>query len=310
LRSVEGAQCAGFYDSDPSRAARVSDELRVPSFESLDTLLDACDALCIVVPTPAHASVAMAAIRRGRHLLVEKPLTATMVEAEDVLSAARAAGVMVQTGHIERFNRAIRAALPYIDNPRFITSERLAPFKARGTEVPVVLDLMIHDIDLILTLLGAGVSEVQAVGIPVLTSSVDMANARIVFDGGAVATINASRVSRVPTRKLRLFQQSGYMSLDLAEGKGNYYRLRDGFDPAAIMAGTSSLEAVVEHVRLKAPKSDSLAMELQSFVDAVRGRSPIAVTGEDGRAALEVAQRIMAAIEASLAQNAASIRRA
>lgn len=308
LRSVEGAQCAGFFDSDSARATRVSDELRVPAFDSLDGLLDACDALCIVVPTPAHASVALAAIRRGKHLLVEKPLTATLDEADQLLAAAHAAGVIVQTGHIERFNRAIRAALPHIDNPRFISSERLAPFKQRGTEVPVVLDLMIHDIDLILTLTGARVADVQAVGVPVLSAGADMANARIVFEGGAVATVSASRISLKPTRKLRLFQKNGYFSLDLADGKGNFYSLKDGFDPADVIAGKASLESIVDYVRLKAPKSDSLQMELQSFVDAIRGKGTVAVTGEDGRAALVVAHRIMTAIDASLATNAAGIR--
>lgn len=280
------------------------------AFDSLDALLDACDALCIVVPTPAHAAVALAAIRRGKHLLVEKPITTTLDEADALLAAAREAGVVVQTGHIERFNRAIRAALPYIDNPRFITSERLAPFRQRGTEVPVVLDLMIHDIDLILTLIGAGVRDVHAVGVPVLSSSADMANARVMFDGGAVAAVSASRMSLKPTRTLRLFQRSGYFSLDLAAGKGNFYRLKDGFDPAAVIAGEAALESIVEYVRLKAPKTDSLQMELQSFVDAVHGKTPVVVTGEDGRAALVVAHRIMTAIEASLVENAASIRRA
>jgi predicted dehydrogenase len=310
LRSVDGAHCAGFFDTDTRRASQVSDDLGVRAYASLDELLDACDALCVVVPTPAHAAVALAAIRRGKHLLVEKPLTATVGEADELLSAARAAGVVVQTGHIERFNRAIRAALPFIDNPRFISSERLAPFKQRGTEVPVVLDLMIHDIDLILTLTGARVADVQAVGVPVLSSGADMANARIVFEGGAVATVSASRMSLKPTRKLRLFQRNGYFSLDLAAGKGSFYSLKEGFDPSAVIAGTASLESLVDYVKLKAPKSDSLQLELQSFVDAVRGKGTVAVTGEDGRAALIVAHRIMTAIEVSLGQNAASIGRA
>jgi predicted dehydrogenase len=243
-------------------------------------------------------------------LLVEKPLTATIHEADELLAAARAAGVLVQTGHIERFNRAIRAALPYIDNPRFISSERLAPFKQRGTDVPVVLDLMIHDIDLILTLTRARVADVQAVGVPVLSSGADMANARIVFEGGAVATVSASRMSLKPTRKLRLFQKNGYFSLDLAAGKGNFYSLKEGFDPAQVIAGKASLESLVDYMKLKAPKSDSLQLELQSFVDAVRGKATVAVTGEDGRAALVVAHRIMTAIDASLAVNAANFGRA
>jgi predicted dehydrogenase len=307
LRSVDGATCAGFTDTDPARAAKVSEELGVPAHDSLGSLLDACDALCIVVPTRAHAAVAMEAIGRGKHLLVEKPLCTNLEQADQLLAAARRAGLVVQTGHIERFNRAIRAALPYIDAPRFISSERLAPFNPRGTDVAVVLDLMIHDIDLVLTLLGGAVKDVQAVGVPVLTPNVDIANARIVFADGAVATITASRVSRERMRKLRIFQRSGYLSLDLAAGKGEFYRLREGFDVAAVASGTLSLESLVELVPVEAPEGEPLRLELQSFVDAVRGTGPVVVSGEDGRAALAVALRIMSSIDASLVDAAAGM---
>lgn len=253
------------------------------------------------MPTPAHAGVALAALARGKHVLVEKPLCTTIDEADAMLDAARANGVIVQTGHVERFNRSIRAALPHIDAPRFISSDRLAPFNPRGTDVAVVLDLMIHDIDLVLTLLGGAVSEVHAVGVPVLTPSVDIANARLGFADGAVATITASRVSRERMRKLRVFQRSGYLSLDLAAGTGEFYRLREGFDIAALAKGPLPLEAFVEHVPLEAEDGEPLRLELQSFVDAVRGRAPVVVTGADGRDALAVAMRIMRSIEASMA---------
>ena len=308
LRDVTGATCAGFYDADPAVAARVSSELGVPAHATLDALLAACDALCVVVPTTAHASVAHAAIARGKHLLVEKPLCATLDEADALLAAAKKAGVLVQTGHIERFNRAVRAALPYIDGPRFISSDRLAPFNPRGTEVAVVLDLMIHDIDLILTLTGGDVTDVQAVGVPVLTRSADIANARLAFANGAVATITASRVSRERMRKLRVFQRSGYLSLDLAAGGGEFYRLKDGIDPARLATGPQSLEAFVEFVPLSAPEGEPLKLELQSFVDATLGRSAVVVTGEDGRDALAVAHRIMQSIDASLALSGAAAR--
>jgi predicted dehydrogenase len=300
LREIDGAVCAGFIDTDPARAAKVAADLGVTAHDSLTTLLDSCDALCVVVPTSSHATVALEALRRGKHILVEKPLCSTLLEADMLLSAARREGVVVQTGHVERFNRAVRSALPYIDGPRFISSERLAPFNLRGSDVAVVLDLMIHDIDLVLTLLGAEVSDVQAVGVPVLTPSVDIANARMVFASGAVATITASRVSRERMRKLRIFQQSGYLSLDLASGGGEFYRLREGYDITAATAGPPSIEALVEHVPMTAPEGEPLALELQSFVDAVRGRSPVVVSGDDGRAALAVAHRIMTAIDASL----------
>jgi predicted dehydrogenase len=207
----------------------------------------------------------------------------------------------VQAGHIERFNRAVRAALPYVDSPRFISSDRLAPFNLRGSDVAVVLDLMIHDIDLVQTLIGGTVADIQAVGIPVLTPSVDIANARLAFANGAVATITASRVSRERMRKLRIFQQSGYLSLDLAAGNGEFFRLRKGFDPAQLLAGPPTLEAFVEHIPLVAPEGEPLKLELQAFVDAIHGRGPVVVTGDDGREALSVATRIMTSIEASLA---------
>ena len=301
LREVEGATCAGFHEADAARAATVSAELGVPAHASLDALLAECDAICVVVPTPAHAAVAGDAIKRGKHLLVEKPLCTTLAEADELLSSSRRAGVIVQTGHIERFNRAVRAALPHVDSPRFISSDRLAPFNLRGSDVAVVLDLMIHDIDLVQTLIGGTVADIQAVGIPVLTPSVDIANARLAFANGAVATITASRVSRERMRKLRIFQQSGYLSLDLAAGNGEFFRLRKGFDPAQLLAGPPSLEAFVEHIPLTAPEGEPLKLELQSFVDAIHGRGPVVVTGDDGREALSVATRIMTSIEASLA---------
>ncbi len=301
VRELAGAVCAGFHDTDVARAARVAAELEVSAFASLDGLLDACDALCVVVPTSAHASVAQAAIARGKHLLIEKPICVTLDEADALLQAAREAGVLVQTGHIERFNRALRAAWPYVDQPRFLSSERLAPFNPRGTDVAVVLDLMIHDIDLVATLVGAAVTEVHAVGVPVLTPSVDIANARLGFADGAVATITASRVSRERMRKIRLFQRSGYLSLDLGAGVGEFYRVRSDIDPADLAASTAplSMESFVEMIPLSAPEGEPLRLELQAFVDAVRGHAPVVVSGEDGRAALATALRIMDAIGAT-----------
>jgi len=189
LREVEGASLIGFHDARPERAAHVSTELEVHAFESVDALIDACDALTIAVPTPAHYDVAKGALERGRHLLIEKPLAASLAEADELLAIAAQSGALIQTGHVERFNRAVRAALPFVDAPRFIDSDRLAPFNPRGSDVAVVLDLMIHDIDLVLTLVGSHVADVAAVGVPVLTPFVDIANARVAFDSGVVANI-------------------------------------------------------------------------------------------------------------------------
>jgi len=300
LRDMHGPAFAGFFDARVERAEQVSRELGVTAHPSLDALLDVVDAVTIVVPTPAHFAVAREVLGRGIHALIEKPIATTLEEADEMLALARANGAVVQTGHVERFNQAIRAALPYVDAPRFIESDRLAPFNPRGADVAVVLDLMIHDIDLVHTLVGGRASSVIAVGVPVLTPFVDIANARLTFDSGAVANITASRVSRERMRKLRIFQQSGYLSLDLGSGEGEFFRLRGDVDFAALAAAPLALEQFVERIPLRAEEGEPLRLEFESFVAAVRGEAPVAVTGEAGRDALAVALQIVADIERSL----------
>jgi predicted dehydrogenase len=300
LRAVDGATLVGFHDARPERAQQVATELGVRAFDSVDALVDACDALTIAVPTPAHHAVAKTALEKGRHLLIEKPLAASLAEADDLLAIAKRTGALIQTGHVERFNRAVRAALPFVEAPRFIDSDRLAPFNPRGSDVAVVLDLMIHDIDLVLTLVGSHVADVAAVGVPVLTPFVDIANARVAFDSGVVANITSSRVSRERMRKVRIFQQSGYLSLDLAAGDGEFYRLRGDLDLAALAKGPLALEAFVERIPLEAPDGEPLRLEFESFVAAVRGEQPVVVSGDDGREALAVALRIVKEIERTL----------
>jgi predicted dehydrogenase len=300
MGELDEAQLVGFYESRPERAAEISATLGARGFTSLDELLAQVDAVTIVVPTPAHHEVAKAALERGVHVLVEKPITTTLEQADELLALARKQGALVQIGHVERFNRAIRAAIPYVDSPKFIESDRLAPFNPRGSDVAVVLDLMIHDIDLLLTLVGASVTSLSAVGVGVLTPSVDIANARLEFSTGAVANITASRVSRERMRKIRLFQQSGYLSLDLGAGTGEFFRLRRDVDLAELAKGPLALEAFVERVPLEAPEGEPLRLEFQSFLAAVQGRAPVPVTGEDGRAALAVALQIVRDIERTL----------
>ena len=298
LRTLDAAVVEAFHETDAARAAKVSGELGVPAAASLEALLDAVDAVSIAVPTPGHFAVAKAALARGKHVLIEKPITTTLAEADELLALAAANGALVQIGHIERFNRAIRAAWPYVDEPLFIESERLAPFNPRGSDVAVVLDLMIHDIDLVLTLTRARVTEVRAAGVGILTPSVDIADARVAFANGAIANITASRISRDRTRKLRLFQRNGYMTLDLAAGNGELYRLRSDVNLAALaMQAQPDVAAFVERIPLEAPDGDALRLELESFVAAVRGEAPVPVTGEDGREALAVALQIVADIE-------------
>ncbi|HEX5177720.1 MAG TPA: Gfo/Idh/MocA family oxidoreductase [Gemmatimonadaceae bacterium] len=300
LRELPNVDFAGFYDIDATRVAAVQAELGATAAPSLAALLDRVDAVTVVVPTPAHHAVAKQALARGVHVLIEKPIATTLDEADDLLATARSTKALVQTGHVERFNRAIRAALPHIAEPRFVESNRLAPFNPRGSDVAVVLDLMIHDIDLVRTLVGGQVTELAAAGVPVLTPSVDIANARLGFDSGAVANITASRVSRDRFRKLRIFQRSGYLSLDLAQGTGEFYRLRDDLNVAALAAAPRQLEDFMERVPLDAPAGEPLRLELESFVAAVQGTQPVLVSGDDGREALALALRIMRAIERSM----------
>ena len=301
LREVPGAEMVGVYDASPERVAHVAAELGVPGFTSLDELLGSVQAAVIAVPTTVHAEVALEAIARGVHLLIEKPIASTIEEADRIVAAAEAAGVVIATGHVERFNGALRACEQYLDEPRFVESHRLAPFNPRGTDVAVVLDLMIHDIDLVLGLVGRGVETVDAVGVPVLTPSVDIANARIVFETGAVANITASRVSFERMRKVRFFQRSGYISLDLAKGTGEFLRLKRGATLPEGDVSLLSIANIVERVELAGDGVEPLRAELEAFVAAVRGERPVVVSGADGRDALAVALRIMRSIESHAA---------
>ena len=211
------------------------------------------------------------------------------------MRAAAEHRAILQVGHVERFNRAVRAAVPYLDEPRFLQCDRLAPFQPRGTDVAVVLDLMIHDLDLILELVGADVTEVRATGAPLLTPHVDIANARVEFANGAVAVVTASRISRERTRRLRLFQPTGYFSLDLAQGSGHFYQLKERWQDL----GASKIEDIVRHVKLSAPQAEPLQLELESFLNAVRGDGDVVVSGASGLRALALAFRVADAIQAS-----------
>jgi len=300
LRDLPGVRFSGFVELRPARRTEVEKELRVRSHATLESLLEASDAIIIVVPTLAHFSVASAAIEQGKHVFIEKPITTTLEEADALLELARAKGVLIQIGHIERFNRAVRAALPHVQKPRFIDSERLAPFSPRGSDVAVVLDLMIHDIDLLLSLVGSEARDISAVGVPVLTPMLDIANARVTFKSGAVANITSSRISRERKRKIRIFQQSGYLSLDLAAGTGEFFRLRSDIDSLALRSAPADITAYVDRIKLDAPEGEPLKLELESFAAALTGSAPVVVTGDEGRLALGVALQIVREIELTL----------
>ncbi len=292
LAGLNDVRLVGVHDRDRTRATKVARELGTVAFADMDRLLDQVEAVTVAVPTPAHAEVGLRALRRGVPVLMEKPLAATLAEADDLIAEAGRRQVQLQVGHIERYNRAIRAAEAYLDGPRYIESLRLAPFQPRGTDVAVVIDLMIHDLDLVLHLTGSVATEVRASGLPVLSPHLDIANARVEFANGAVALATASRVARERVRRLRLFQPNGYFSLDLATGSGEFMRVRAGWQP-----GTGrELADVVERIELAAPEADALSLELQSFVRAIRGEHDVVVRGEEGRAALELALRVADAV--------------
>jgi predicted dehydrogenase len=295
LKKIDGSDLVGFYDHNPLRSQFVAHELETTAFPSLEALLDRVEAITVVVPTSAHVDVGVAVLERGIHALIEKPLADTLPGAEQLVHTARQRELALQVGHVERFNRALRAAAPYLDEPRFLQTERLAPFQPRGTDVAVILDLMIHDLDLVLELVRSEVGEVRATGVPILTPHVDIANARVEFANGAVAIITASRVSRERTRKLRIFQHTGYFSLDLAQGNGHFYRLKSGWQGF----GATRIEEIVEHVRLDAPEAEPLQLELESFLRAVRGDGDVVVTGAAGLQALTLAYRVADAIDSS-----------
>jgi predicted dehydrogenase len=296
LAALPEARLVGVCDIDTERGARVAAECGTQCFADLEEMLGRVEAVTVAVPTPAHAAVGLRALERGVPVLMEKPFAGSLEEADALIAAARRSAVQLQVGHIERYNRALRAAEPYLDGPRYIESQRLASFQPRGTDVAVVLDLMIHDLDLVLHLTGgAEATEVRASGLPVLSSHLDIANARVEFANGTVALATASRVSRERIRRLRLFQPNGYLSLDLASGGGEFMRVRSGWRP-----GTGKqLSDVVERIALEAPEADALALELQSFVHAVQGQREVVVRGEEGRAALALAFRVTDAVRAS-----------
>ncbi len=271
-------------DANEAARTRVAGETGARPHSDYRELLGEVDAVSVVTPTPAHYAIARDFLRAGAHVLVEKPITETAQQARELIEAARSAGRVLQVGHLERFNPAVLAAEPHLRTPRFIECHRLAPYRERGTDVNVVLDLMIHDIDIVQSIVGSPIAAVEAVGAPVFSDEIDIANARIRFENGCVANTTASRVSLKTERKLRLFQDDAYLSLDLQQRILTVIRKRDG-GPAE-----GQLPVSIEEQNFE--QGDALRAEIESFLDAARhGRAPV-VSGEDGLRALETAIRI------------------
>lgn len=288
--SLPGAELAGIFEPDDARAADICARHGCRRFATLEEMAEGCDAVSVVVPTNHHAAVALPLLAKGVHLLIEKPLCVTMEEAARILEAAAKADRIVQVGHIEHYNPVMSFLESAVTDARYITAERLAPFTPRGTEVGVVLDLMIHDIGIVLQLANAPVERIDAVGVSVVTRTEDIANARIAFRNGCVANLSASRVSLKKNREIRVFQTGGYLSIDFMQQKGHAVRV----DPA-VEGGFAKADLPIE-------KGEPLAIELGSFVACVRDRATPKVGGELGRTALEVALRITEQIRAGMAR--------
>ncbi len=300
---INTVHLAGVFDLDAKKAGAVAAEVGSKAFGSVDEALRSAEAVSIATTTKGHAEVAMLALSTGRHVFIEKPITETIDQARDLVALAEKNGLVVQVGHIERFNPAILALEGYELNPLFIESHRLAQFNPRGTDVAVVLDLMIHDIDLILSLVQAKVTRIEANGVAVVSDSADIANARLQFDNGCVANVTASRISQNKMRKMRLFQKNAYISIDFAQGLAEVFRLVDEDDPmmpstmllGKIEQGKRKRSIVYEQPEIK--EVNSLQYELELFVQSVRGKRSPPVSGRDGLQALEVASEIIRVIE-------------
>ena len=281
---LDTAELVGVYDVDARRAQEIARKNRTQAFETAEALAGAVEAASVVVPTHLHHAMSMDLMKRGLHLLVEKPIASTTAEAEEIVGAAEARGLILQVGHVERFNPVMRFLEESLTRPRFIEVSRLAPYPEareagppRGTEVSVVLDLMIHDIEIILHLVGAPVKEIHAVGVPVLSRSEDIANARLIFENGCVANVTASRISREKVRKIRVFQQDTYVSLDYMNQAGVVLKKEGaGISRASVPIG----------------KGEPLEAELRSFVQCVLTRQDPVVSGRQASDALKLAVEI------------------
>lgn len=290
--SLPNAELAGIFETNDARAVEICARFNCRRFATLEEAGEICDVISVVVPTDRHAQVALPLLAKGCHLLIEKPICASLKEAEEVLAAAKAAGVLVQVGHIEHFNPVMGFLEKEVSQPRFISAERLAPFTPRGTEVGVVLDLMIHDIGIVLQLAKSPVVKIDSVGVSVLSKTEDIANARIQFANGCVANLSTSRMSLKKVREIRVFQPTGYFSFDFMNQTGHLVRKAGMLEYAGkLMAGAvkpGDLGAIpIEPVPLE--KGEPLALELADFLDSVEKAKQPKVNGELGRTALEVA---------------------
>lgn len=299
LKEINKFQVVGFHDANPESAALVEKEFGIKHFETIDALLEQVDAVDIVTPTITHFACASKSIKRSKHIFIEKPVTNTIEEAKSLTRLAKEANVKVQVGHVERFNPAFIAAKDYCSNPMFVETHRLAQFNPRGTDVSVVLDLMIHDIDIILSTVKSNIKNISASGVAVVSESPDIANARIEFDNGCVANLTASRISMKNMRKTRFFQKNAYVSVDFLDKKVEIIRLKnitgEVEDPFAVTIDLGNGKGI-KQIYFENPTilpTNAIKMELETFADSIIGNTTPLVSIDDGYKALDVACKVI-----------------
>jgi len=298
IQELDVYHLVGFFDADADNAKKVAQDLGVTAFESFEMLLDQCEVIDIVTPTLSHHYYATRALRASKHVFIEKPISTSIDEAKEIVQLSHEAGKKVQIGHVERFNPAFTAALPFCKNPMFIETHRLAQFNPRGTDVSVVLDLMIHDIDIVLHSVKSPVKKISASGVAVVSDTPDIANARIEFDNGCVANLTASRLSLKNMRKTRFFQKDAYISVDFLEKEVEVIRMNTVVgepDPLALIIELGQ-DKGMKQIFMERPEilpTNAIKAELESFSNAIMHNTAPSVTAEDGLIALDIAYRII-----------------
>ena len=297
LKQSDKYELIGFYDADETNAKKVVAEFGYTFFDSIEELIDAVDVIDIVTPTLSHYDCAKLAISKGKHIFIEKPITNTVEEAETIRALVAEHNVKGQVGHVERFNPAFKAVKDQINNPMFIEAHRLAEFNPRGTDVPVVLDLMIHDIDVILSVVNSKVKHISASGVSVISDTPDIANARIEFKNGCVANLTASRISLKNMRKTRFFQKDAYISVDFLEKKCEVVKMKDAPEEPGdfdmILQNAEGVKKQIYFDNPNVPNNNAILEELETFAQAINSNTKPIVTLHDGTEALRVANMII-----------------
>ncbi len=303
FKELGKAELTGVYDVDNEKCTVVADEFQLRCFKSLDELLENVDAVIVVSTTSSHYEIVKRALLQGKDVFVEKPITEKIWQAEELVEIAKEKNLILQVGHIERFNPALVSLEKYSLEPMFVQTDRLAQFNPRGTDVAVVLDLMIHDIDIILSLIKSKVVDIRASGVAVVSNTIDIANARLEFENGAVANVTASRISQKKMRKMRIFQRDAYISLDFITGTSEVYRLLpvEAEKPTHFISygemGVGEKKKIIIYEQPETPEINALKHEHSLFIEAVEKRSRPVVSGEDGVRALKIAEMIIEKIE-------------